>query len=420
MLNFPIYVTDYKDKEYILNTKSKGKVESTKYFPVFEFDNHEYIFKPLSKTKPLLTPLFAYSEVYWSYLINKYIDSSTPIYKLAICKGIANEQEKYQDKGTLVPNILGEDERLINLLELYRKYHDSLVDIDDYINYCEVQYDYENILNSAFFEERKDLRAKLCLQILCSVLRRDANFHYENISFVEKDGKIVDIAPMIDMEFSEMFLYPDYKEKHESRFSLYDEGMSPIFKYDNNQSFEENYEAFKSRIVDGSVYDKVDRYHFSNLLKNLKTIVRLHPEVVKEFLERIKEMRKEIEEININFDKEFVGLFSSDDYKLGIMKIKEKKDENDLEYQNLQSKIIKISIDKDEFNERLKREVLWSIDKLTYILNILLDYYEGEFLLVNGYSNDTLYNHVERVSEDIINLLLKNMGKKYIKTDNDL
>ena len=216
MLTFQIYEHSYKDKKYILDVKSKGKVESTKYFPVFENYDKEYIFKPLSKTKPLLTPLFAYSEVYWSYLINKYIDNSTPRYRIATCKGLSDEQKKYQDKGTIVANVLGKDEKLINLLELYRKYPDSTVNIDDYTNYCEVQYNYEDILNSTFFEMRKDLRAKLCLQILCSVLRRDANYHYENVSFIEKDGKIVDIAPMIDMEFSEMFMYPDFEKEHKS------------------------------------------------------------------------------------------------------------------------------------------------------------------------------------------------------------
>ena len=420
MITFQIYEHSYKDKKYILDVKSKGKVESTKYFPVFENYDKEYIFKPLSKTKPLLTPLFAYSEVYWSYLINKYIDNSTPRYRIATCKGLSDEQKKYQDKGTIVANVLGKDEKLINLLELYRKYPDSTVNIDDYTNYCEVQYNYEDILNSTFFEMRKDLRAKLCLQILCSVLRRDANYHYENVSFIEKDGKIVDIAPMIDMEFSEMFLYPDKKEKHESRFSQYDEGMSPIFDYDGKLSYEENYELFKSRILDGSIYDRLDRYHFSNLLKNLRTIVKLHPEVVREFLRKISLMKHEIGEINIHFNREYIDTFSSDDYKLGIMKIKEHKDESNPEYQKVQKEIKQVSIDEEEFNQRLKREVLWNIEKIEYVLHILLDYYEGELLFPNEYSNETLYKPVKHVNEDIMNLIFTNIDKKYIKTDKDL
>lgn len=420
MVTFQVYEHSYKEKKYTLNVKSKGKVESTKYFPVFEIDNKEYIFKPLSNTKPLLTPLFAYSEVYWSYLINKYIDNRTPRYRIATCKGLNDEQKKYQDKGTIVPNILEENENLINLLELYRKYPDSLVNIDNYTNYCEVQYNYEDILNSTFFEVRKDLRAKLCLQILCSVLRRDANYHYENVSFIEKEGKIVDIAPMIDMEFSEMFLYPDNKEKHESRFSQYDEGMSPIFDYDEKLSYEENYELFKSRILDGSIYDRLDRYHFSNLLKNLRAIVKLHPEVVRNFLIKIEEMRKEIEEINIYFDKYYMEMFSSDDYKLGIMRIKENKAENDLDYQKVMSEIRQTTLNKSEFNDKLKKEVLWSIDKLKYILNMLLDYYEGNYTPIEEYSNDTLYEPVKHIDEGIMKLIFTNMDKKYIKTDKDL
>ena len=217
-----------------------------------------------------------------------------------------------------------------------------------------------------------------------------------------------------------MFLYPDKKEKHESRFSQYDEGMSPIFDYDGKLSYEENYELFKSRILDGSIYDRLDRYHFSNLLKNLRTIVKLHPEVVREFLRKISLMKHEIGEINIHFNREYIDTFSSDDYKLGIMKIKEHKEESDSDYQKVQKEIKQVSIDEEEFNQRLKREVLWNIEKIEYVLNILLDYYEGELLFPNEYSNETLYKPVKHVNEDIMNLIFTNIDKKYIKTDKDL
>ena len=68
---FDINNYDIKDKKRYLYKKPSGVVSSKKSFPVFEDNNKEYIFKPLSKTKPLSTPLFAYSEVYWSYLIKK-------------------------------------------------------------------------------------------------------------------------------------------------------------------------------------------------------------------------------------------------------------------------------------------------------------------------------------------------------------
>ena len=177
---FEVKEYDIKDKKRNLNIKSSGVVSSTKYFPVFEENGKERIFKPLSKTKPYSTPLFAYSEVYWSYIIKKYIDSNTPQYYLAVCNGLSEEQNKYYNKGTIVDNILEEDEELINLLDLYKRYPDSLVNINEYVNYCEVQYNYSDILRSTFFTERKDLGEQLAEQILCSLLRRDDNYHYEN------------------------------------------------------------------------------------------------------------------------------------------------------------------------------------------------------------------------------------------------
>jgi len=201
MDNFRIQEFDYKKRKRNLSNSASGVVSSTKYFPVFEEQNKEKIFKPLSKTKPLSTPLFSYSEVYWSYLINKYIDSETPIYQLAYCYDLSKDQPKYYEKGCIVDNVLEEGETLVNLLEFFRMYPDSLVNIDDYVNYCEVQYDYTPILESDFFRNNKNLSRKLSEQILCSILRRDDNYHYENVSLIFKDGKPIKIAPIIDLNF---------------------------------------------------------------------------------------------------------------------------------------------------------------------------------------------------------------------------
>ena len=398
---FKITNIDYNNRKYNLDVKATGIVSSTKYFPVFNIDNQEYIFKPLSKTKPLSTPLFAYSEVYWSYLINKYIDESTPIYKLAYCKGITKHQEKYYEKGTIVKNIIKEDEKLISILELFKKYPDSLVQIDNYINYCEVQYNYENILLSSFFEERKDLREKLCLQILCSILRRDENYHYENVCLIEKNNQITDIAPMLDMEFSQMFMYPDYLENHNLRFSYYDEGMCPIFKYDNNKSYEENYCIFKMKIEKGSIYDVFDNYHFSRILRNLKIIVKLHPNIVETFIKSLENMREEVKKLAIDFNQEFLGDFSTNDYKLGTLLIKEKKTKESLEYKITEKEILdsKRIFNKQRFNIQLSIETLWNIDKLLYILNILLNLYNNKPVEIKNYNNKTLYNKIKRFDE---------------------
>ena len=71
---FNVINLDIQNKNGNLKSEAHSNVKSTKYFPTFLIDDKTYIFKPLSKTKPMTTPLFAYSEVYWSYIINKYFE----------------------------------------------------------------------------------------------------------------------------------------------------------------------------------------------------------------------------------------------------------------------------------------------------------------------------------------------------------
>ena len=98
---FKVTKLNYEDRIGNLRSEAHGKVKSMKYFPIYEIDNRKMIFKPLSKTKPLLTPFFAYSEVYWSDIIKNYFDEKAPQYSLAISKGIeenAPKIEKNQEK----------------------------------------------------------------------------------------------------------------------------------------------------------------------------------------------------------------------------------------------------------------------------------------------------------------------------------
>ena len=66
----------YIPKKYIyvartgnLKAEAVGVVKGEKHFPVFE---GAVVFKPLTKSKPLSTPLFAYAEVFWSWVIGAY------------------------------------------------------------------------------------------------------------------------------------------------------------------------------------------------------------------------------------------------------------------------------------------------------------------------------------------------------------
>lgn len=75
-----------------------------------------------------------------------------PRYELAICEGYEAVNEKYLDYGTAVPMAYKEGESILNLLEFFRKYPDEKVDIDNYVNYCQMFYDYRDILKLIFAE----------------------------------------------------------------------------------------------------------------------------------------------------------------------------------------------------------------------------------------------------------------------------
>lgn len=392
---------DIKNKKRNLDIEAQGIVKSTKHFPVFYESNKEKIFKPLSKTKPYSTPLFAYSEVYWSYFINKYIDNTTPVYKLAICHGLSNEQEKYYDKGTIVDNVLKEDERLISILEIFKRYPDKEVNINKYINYCEKQYDYEKILRSKFFQENPKLGEDLARQILCSILRRDDNFHYENVNFIEKNNKIVRIAPMMDMEFSQMFMFPDDIKRHREKFTIYDENMEPDFSYDDDVSFEQNCYNFlyKSQGID--VFDPSESYY---LRKNIYTITKLYPKMCKKFLKDLQILKNAVFNTKIEFDNSYIGKFSSKDWKPTRMLYKEGYKEDDIDYKLAlkEAENSRVEFDPVSFNKVLKKEVIWSIDKLSNTINLYLNFQSGKTSGILYYENKKLYEEKEEKNKQKI------------------
>ena len=75
-------VTHYQYKDRIGNLKAEavGVVSGEKHFPIFPGN---MIFKPLTKSKPFSTPLYAYAEVFWSTVINEYF-MPAPQYELAV------------------------------------------------------------------------------------------------------------------------------------------------------------------------------------------------------------------------------------------------------------------------------------------------------------------------------------------------
>ena len=151
-MSYKVRHYQYKNRIGNLKAEAVGVVSGEKHFPIFPGD---MIFKPLTKSKPFSTPLYAYAEVFWSTIINEYF-MPAPRYELAICEGYEAVNEKYLDYGTAVPMAYKEGESLLNLLEFFRKYPDEKVDIDNYVNYCQMFYDYRDIFEAAFFQEHRE------------------------------------------------------------------------------------------------------------------------------------------------------------------------------------------------------------------------------------------------------------------------
>ena len=154
----------YSNRLGNLTAEAVGVIKGEKHFPVFE---DRIIFKPQMKSKPLSTPLFAYAEVFWSWAINTYF-MPVPQYRLAFCEGYEAETGKYYDYGTAVPFACEEGEYLMNLLKFFRKYPDEKVKIDDYLNYCQMFYDYTEILESTYGQTHRELAEELAMQIWIS------------------------------------------------------------------------------------------------------------------------------------------------------------------------------------------------------------------------------------------------------------
>jgi hypothetical protein len=269
-MNYDVIKLNYNDRNGNLKVKASGVVKSDKFFPTYKIDNENYIFKPLSKTKPLTTPLFSYAEVFWSNIINDYF-IKCPIYQLAICNGYSDNEPKYYDYGCLVKNILQENEHLVNLLEYFRINPDKNVNIDSYINYCLYLYDYTMIFESNFIKNNKEIGNQLAIQVLLSILRADQNFHYENVSFVcDVNNNILRMAEPIDFEFSTMFLFIDVLNLNLNYFSefinFFNDSNSVLYK--NIKYIEKHYNSIFNNFMNNIILLKENLNNYLLIDKN--------------------------------------------------------------------------------------------------------------------------------------------------------
>lgn len=279
-LNFDLTTLKYSERDGNLSVESNSNPPSTKYFPIFG----DKIFKPLSYTKPLTTPLFSYGEVFWSYYIKKYFYKDGLNTNLAICEGIREHQPKYREIGILVDSYLSGSEQDISLYEYFNMYPDDQVNISKYINYCMEFYNYIPIFSSELIKYREDLGESLALLYLISVLTMNENFHYENIRFIsDKYGEVLKLNPPFDHEFSLPFLFPDVPVQNTFYFLKY------------MRKLEEN------EIVG----------------RNLKYIAKHYPNVCLEFLDGLTKFAKDIEENPVVIENNsFIGKVSTREYEI--------------------------------------------------------------------------------------------------------
>ena len=180
--------------------------------------------------------------------------------------------------------IYEEGEHLLNLLEFFRTYPDEKVQIDDYLNYCQMFYDYTEILEADYFQTHRGIAEDLAMQILISVLKGDQNYHYENIAFVcDASGQILRLAPMIDHEFSTYFMFPDNLSRHNYWFGELQRSIEgkPV-QPDEYKDFPNEKER---RLMEKSA---------TCLHQNLVYIKEHYPEVTASFLENVSRLKRDL------------------------------------------------------------------------------------------------------------------------------
>lgn len=305
-----VYYYNYRNRIGNLTAEAQGVIKSPKYFPVFLEDGKEMVFKPLSKTKPLSTPYFAYSEVFWSTIIHDYFDSKTPIYHLAICQNIEEGTTTKYHHGTIVKKLEKEGSNLINLYQLCQANPTTLPNISSYINYCEVFYDYTQILSSEFMKENSQLAKAIAKQILCSILRQDQNFHYENILLFQSPENL-EAAPMIDHEFSTMFMYLDEPEMNNNLFTLSQKALEMISEEDKQKASNDILQQLLTERleVEGN---------------NIDEIITLYPTVAIEFLENLNHFITDFSTTTFQVeDHDYLVPFNTDNFHVGQARWKE-------------------------------------------------------------------------------------------------
>ena len=320
-----------------LTAEAVGVVKGEKHFPVFA--DHR-IFKPLTKSKPYSTPLFAYAEVFWSAVIRTYF-APAPLYQLAFCDGYEKETGKYLDYGTAVPVVTGDGEYLLNLLEFFRKYPDEKVDIDQYVNYCQMFYDFTSIFEASYFQTHRDMAEQLALQVLVSVVKGDQNYHYENVAFLCKkaaksekssgkehifEDEILGLAPMIDHEFSTYHMFPDHFAQHKYAYDELVRSVVGVEVSPEEYAFVEN--ETERKLIEASAVA---------LHRNLMYIREHYPEVTQKFVRQLTQLENDLHDhrewFELQRNPQYPDTANSFAFRIGMARYKEKNEEKAAMYE---------------------------------------------------------------------------------------
>lgn len=382
-----------------LTAEAHSSVKSTKHFPIYEINGKKMIYKPLSKTKPYTTPFFSYSEVYWSYVINKYFDYNAPRYYLA---KNGDAEDKYYDKGVLVEDISKSGFKLINLYDYFTIHPDEKVNIKDYVNYCMKTYDYTGILSSDLVKKNDLIGKEIAYQILLSILRLDQNYHYENMNFHESDNRLL-VAEPIDFEFSTFFLLPD-------KINEYEAHKFTISRFLDIKYGDSNEMVFQTFFMENGI-DLTD-----SITKNICMIVNMYPDVVKEFLDKLDKYIDEFDSMIFEDPDMYIGRLNSDSWKIGHAYFKDKNME---EYNILKEKIKGIEIDKKKVFNKISNDILSFSKRLSLVIKI---YMQARSIGIDDLKHLTIKNLLEvngiYGDYDIIDIDLKTNSIKTIRRKN--
>lgn len=355
-IDYHVYTYDYNLRDGELDAEAKGVVKSKKNFPYFLENGKKMIFKPLSKTKPLSTPYFAYSELVWSHLLNYFFDSNIPIYHLATCNGYEESVPKYHNYGAIVESVTNNEEKLVNIYEYFMKHPDQVVTpkIEDYINYCLVYYDYTFFYSSDFFQNNPEIASEIGRQILYSILRGDQNYHYENISLVYEGDIFKRVAPPIDHEFSDVFLYLDQELNH---LNIHGKQINELL-LDRSSLLNDKAKSFLNLLDE----EERKKWLSSKSLNNIEIITKLYPEMVESFISSLENMIAYLRKYPILLENHgYLEEFSSDEFQVGTLRYKKGDEKSALE---LECRLEKREVSVEEVNQFVNNEIYDNADLL--------------------------------------------------------